>query len=359
MSLVRPLFEGPIDIVGDIHGEYDALVRLLQLLGYDGDGVNAEGRRLVFLGDLVDRGHDSPAVMDLVIDLVDRDLAQCVLGNHELNILVDRYGHGNGWLLDPPDGKPAETYDSRRADEARRRPYLRFMEGQPLALENEALRVVHACWDGPSIDSLREAASTERIAARSKCYDDATLVGLAQDGVLQSALAAERVVFHAVAPVETAQAMVVPAHAEAELARQHGNPIRLLTEGRARSTTTSYFGAGRWRTTERIPWWNTYRDHQPVVIGHFWRAFSSTPADRYGVFGQDVLAGVAPHDWMGLRHNVYCVDYSVGKRHLPRRRRQANDGKLAALRFPEWQVVHDDGVAVDIGPPGIPADGAG
>ena len=60
--------------------------------------------------------------------------------------------------------------------------------------------------------------------------------------------------------------------------------------------------------------------------------------------------------WMGQRRNVYCVDYSVGQRHLERRERgQAQDefhGKLAALRYPEWEVVHDDGSMVAIGAPG-------
>ena len=55
-SLVHPLFAGPLDIVGDVHGEIDALQNLLNHLGYGEDGVHQGGRRLVFLGDLIDRG---------------------------------------------------------------------------------------------------------------------------------------------------------------------------------------------------------------------------------------------------------------------------------------------------------------
>ena len=55
MPLVDKLFSGPIDIIGDVHGEIGALLSLLDLLGYDGQGNHAEGRRLVFLGDLGDR----------------------------------------------------------------------------------------------------------------------------------------------------------------------------------------------------------------------------------------------------------------------------------------------------------------
>ena len=44
MGLIQPLFEGPIDIVGDVHGEAQALRALLNHLGYDADGRHAQGR---------------------------------------------------------------------------------------------------------------------------------------------------------------------------------------------------------------------------------------------------------------------------------------------------------------------------
>ena len=98
-SLIQPLFDGPIDIVGDIHGEIDALRDLLGHLGYADDGSHPEGRRLVFLGDLTDRGPDSPAVIDLVKHFVETDRAQCVLGNHDLNILLKDVKHDNHWFF--------------------------------------------------------------------------------------------------------------------------------------------------------------------------------------------------------------------------------------------------------------------
>ena len=70
-KLIRPLFEGPLDVVGDVHGEIDALTALLGQLGYDPQGVHPDGRRLVFVGDLCDRGPDSPAVIGLVRRLVE------------------------------------------------------------------------------------------------------------------------------------------------------------------------------------------------------------------------------------------------------------------------------------------------
>src|SRR6266567_5047668 len=97
-ALVRPLFDGPVDVVADVHGEIDALRALLRQMGYR-HGVHPEGRRLVFLGDLTDRGPDSPAVVALVSRLIDKGLAQCVLGNHELNLLEGKRKHGNGWFF--------------------------------------------------------------------------------------------------------------------------------------------------------------------------------------------------------------------------------------------------------------------
>ena len=65
--------QGPFDIIGDIHGCYEELKTLLLELGYgeqDGQWRHPEGRKPVFLGDLVDRGPDSPGVLRLVMKMV-------------------------------------------------------------------------------------------------------------------------------------------------------------------------------------------------------------------------------------------------------------------------------------------------
>ncbi|WP_406123355.1 polynucleotide kinase-phosphatase [Streptomyces canus] len=73
---------GPFDIVGDIHGCASELDLLLGKLGYT-DGVHPEGRTAVFVGDLVDRGPDSPGVLRRVMSMVKSGNALCVPGNHE------------------------------------------------------------------------------------------------------------------------------------------------------------------------------------------------------------------------------------------------------------------------------------
>ncbi|MFG2925231.1 polynucleotide kinase-phosphatase [Streptomyces sp. NPDC048305] len=73
---------GPFDIIGDIHGCSSELDTLLAELGYK-DGAHPEGRTAVFVGDLVDRGPDSPGVLRRVMSMVASGNALCVPGNHE------------------------------------------------------------------------------------------------------------------------------------------------------------------------------------------------------------------------------------------------------------------------------------
>ncbi|MEU8912835.1 polynucleotide kinase-phosphatase [Streptomyces nigrescens] len=83
---------GPFDIIGDIHGCRSELETLLGRLGYalvrdalgrPVDAAHPEGRTAVFVGDLVDRGPDSPGVLRLVMGMVGAGHALCVPGNHE------------------------------------------------------------------------------------------------------------------------------------------------------------------------------------------------------------------------------------------------------------------------------------
>ncbi len=145
---------GPFDIIGDVHGCYEELVELLTALGYvagrAGDCGAPEslgpldrsrplpaqdpdwpcwshpaGRRVVFLGDLGDRGPGTPAVYKLVMSMTATGRALCVPGNHDVKLMRKLRGagvqitHGLGETLDqlskePPalSGRIAEFIDA-------------------------------------------------------------------------------------------------------------------------------------------------------------------------------------------------------------------------------------------------------
>jgi protein phosphatase len=85
---------GPFDIIGDVHGCLDELLELMTVLGYqvtregtDFSVLPPEGRKLVFVGDLVDRGPDTPGVLRLVMNMVAAGQSHCVPGNHDMKLL--------------------------------------------------------------------------------------------------------------------------------------------------------------------------------------------------------------------------------------------------------------------------------
>ena len=108
---------GPFDIIGDVHGCFDELAALLRTLGYEVDGVRAkhpEGRRAVFLGDLVDRGPNTPAVLELVMNMVADGAAFAVAGNHDMKLMRKlrgkdvRVSHGLAESLEQLDAREPE-----------------------------------------------------------------------------------------------------------------------------------------------------------------------------------------------------------------------------------------------------------
>ncbi|WP_329531862.1 polynucleotide kinase-phosphatase [Streptomyces sp. NBC_01450] len=104
---------GPFDIIGDIHGCASELETLLGKLGY-ADGAHPEGRTAVFVGDLVDRGPDTPGVLRRVMSMVASGDALCVPGNHENKLgryLKGRkvqHSHGLAETIEQLDGESEE-----------------------------------------------------------------------------------------------------------------------------------------------------------------------------------------------------------------------------------------------------------
>jgi len=131
----------PYDLVGDVHGCRSELETLLGELGWDG-ARHPDGRTAVFVGDLVDRGPDTPGVLRLVMEMAAAGTALCVQGNHEAKLVRAlrganvRRSHGLQESMEQLDKQP----------EAFRREAAAFMAGLPvqLVLDDGRLVVAHA-----------------------------------------------------------------------------------------------------------------------------------------------------------------------------------------------------------------------
>lgn len=112
---------GPFDLIGDVHGCLSEARTLLQKLGYRIEGTRQaprvtppDGRRALFLGDLVDRGPDSPGVLYLVMAMVEQGSALCVPGNHDIKLMRKLAGrqvsltHGIAETLEQIEREPPE-----------------------------------------------------------------------------------------------------------------------------------------------------------------------------------------------------------------------------------------------------------
>jgi hypothetical protein len=169
-----------LDVVGDVHGQFDKLVGLLRYLGYrETSGAwRHQNRTAVFVGDLIDRGPQQLATIELVRAMVDAGAAQCVMGNHEFNAIA--------WVTPDPEHPGKYLRDHHKpGNREQHQAFLDVVEGTPrqreitdwfrtlpLWLDLPGLRVVHACWHQPSIDLLQKAmGSSQRLT------DEMILVG--------------------------------------------------------------------------------------------------------------------------------------------------------------------------------------
>ncbi|MCE7872517.1 hypothetical protein DYH09_19350 [bacterium CPR1] len=215
-TLVQPLFDGPVDIVGDVHGCLEELRILMGHLGYDASGTHPESRRLVFLGDLTDRGPDNEGVVRQVKELVEGGRAQCILGNHDLNLLLESRKPENGWFF----GEPREG--QKAADEAVRAMVLEFFASLPLALERPDLRVIHACWDDAMLALARQATCALTLHEEQRQAIEHSFAGRSLDRIDQG------------------------------LERQNKNPVKLLTSGPEARAAVPFVAGGKERWEERV-----------------------------------------------------------------------------------------------------------
>lgn len=135
------------DIVGDVHGCIDELSDLLRILGCtetDRGWEAAPGRRIVFVGDMVDRGPDPVAVLDLVAGMCRSGNALCVAGNHDWHLRG--FLNGDKIKVSPVHGMEDTKTAVRLLSEERREDIRGFLRGLPhqLLLDEGRLVVAHA-----------------------------------------------------------------------------------------------------------------------------------------------------------------------------------------------------------------------
>jgi hypothetical protein len=165
------------DLIGDIHGQYDKLEALLRRLDYKPGRLTGhkksdvcylpstwshpEGRKVIFLGDYIDRGPRVRDVLRTVRGMVDAGDALAIMGNHEYNAVCYYTPDGQGgWLRPRTERNRNQTVATRSFFEKTRLGFsewpgwLQWMKRLPMFLDLGAIRCVHACWDATGIQQI-------------------------------------------------------------------------------------------------------------------------------------------------------------------------------------------------------------
>jgi hypothetical protein len=174
------------DIIPDIHGQLEKLLFALRRLGWRRTAAGwvhpDPGRRILFLGDFIDRGPDNAGVLRTVRELMDTDKADAVMGNHELNAVLFHSVH-------PEDGLPLRPHMEKNIRQHRAflnefdlgapdtREVIAWMASLPLFIDTGEFRAVHASWTASAIGRLTELTEngvlSEEHFVRSAGRDEA------------------------------------------------------------------------------------------------------------------------------------------------------------------------------------------
>jgi hypothetical protein len=306
------------DVIGDIHGQADALRRLLTQLGYQHKkgAYRHEKRTAVFVGDFIDRGPRIKEVMEIVRPMVEQETALAVMGNHEFNAIAFHARHPNGGHLRPHIRKNIkQTYetilqftDDELAD------HIEWFRQLPMWIEEEGLRVVHACWSDAHIATIKSArgGNTQPIS----------------DDFVRDACERGDLLYQAIETVLKGPESTLPGGLSFRDKDGHQRTearTRWYLDARTPRLTWRDF-AFCFRTSEREAMPNTElpapqnqapgypEDAPPVIFGHYW----VPPED-------ELLKPLAP--------NVACVDFSAGKGGLLAAYRWDGEATLSADKF--------------------------
>jgi len=300
------------DVIGDVHGEFDKLVELLQHLGYHESSRNWRhpDRTAIFVGDLIDRGPKQLATVALVRGMVEAGAAQCILGNHELNAVA--------WVTPDPERPGKFLRDHHKpGNREQHQEFLDVVEGTPrqkeitdwfrtlpLWLDLLGLRVVHACWHEESMEVLRPVLSENHTLT-----DEAVRLG-SQPG---------NSIFEALEIVCKGPELALPpglSFPDKEGKIRHDVRVRWWLPEAKTFREAAIVPPGREGLIPDVPLPAEWKGHPysgpPVIFGHYW--FSGKPAVISSQFA--------------------CLDYSVAKQ-----------GPLMAYRWDGETELADDKLA--------------
>lgn len=178
-------------VIGDVHGHADRLDALLERIYCEAgtEDLRSAGVELIFVGDLIDKGPEPATVLCRVRRLVEVGQARMVIGNHELNWLIDCHGgEGNTGAFLEATCQRSERDDlvyGFAGNHRKLQDYWQWLGQQPILIDEPHLRVVHACWHPPSVDDLeRERITTADEVARTAYQQAYSRAHIAMDRLI-------------------------------------------------------------------------------------------------------------------------------------------------------------------------------
>lgn len=151
------------DIIGDIHGHADELEALLKKLGYQLKNniyCHPKNRKVIFLGDFIDRGPKIRKVLHIVKNMCDSGNAQAIMGNHEFNAIAfhTKNTKTGGYYRKHDFSEIRQHYAT--LEQFHKFPkewetFLEWFKSLPIYLEFDEFRAVHACWDQSHVNWIK------------------------------------------------------------------------------------------------------------------------------------------------------------------------------------------------------------
>lgn len=154
------------DIIGDTHGYAAQHEELLAVLGYK-DGVHPKRRKIIYLGDSINRGPEQIKNLKIHRDMINAGTARMIMGNHEFKAIMFWRQNKNGEYLRSHTDE--NVFDQRAFLEAfpfgsyEYREAIRFFETLPLYIRTKGFDVVHAYWDPRALSACRPFANASGV----------------------------------------------------------------------------------------------------------------------------------------------------------------------------------------------------